>query len=106
ADSALQMVRQRVATLLPQPVRHAMSLQGVITLEPQQRIEMRGAGRIALGHRNDVGAGGEPDRPIAGERLVEDLADQRRRYLGRAGQPRQVVTERALKPGLAENSGV
>ena len=58
AGAALQEVGERLAALQPQPMRDARGLQGVIALEPQQRIEMRGAGRIAVGDGDDVGARG------------------------------------------------
>ena len=78
----------------------------MIALEPQQRVEVRGAGGIAVGHRHDVGPRGVADRRIGGQRLVEDLADQGGRHLGRADQPRKMVAQRALEARLAEDGGV
>ena len=54
AGAALQEVRERLAALQPQPMGDARGLQRVIAFEPQQRIEMRGAGRIAIGDGHDV----------------------------------------------------
>ncbi len=106
AGAALQEMGERLAALQPQPMGGAVSLQGVVALEPHQRIEVAGAGGIAVGHRHDVGARGEPDGGIGGEGLVKGLADERGRHLGRAGKTRQVIAERALELGLAEDGGV
>ena len=67
---------------------------------------MGSAGRVALDHRLDVGACREPDARIGGKGFVEGLADQGGGHLGRAGQPRQVIAERALEARLAQDGGM
>ncbi len=106
AGAALQVVGERVAALAPQPVRGAVRLQRVVALEPQERVEMGGAGGIAVGHGHDVETSGETDSRIGGEGFLEDLADQGGGHLGGAGEAGQVVAQRALEARLAEDGGV
>ncbi len=106
ARAALQVVGQRLAALHPEPVGHPIGLQGMVALEPEQRIEMGSAGGVTLGDSHDVGPRGEPDALIGGQRLIEGLADQRRRHLGRASEPGQMIAQRVLEPGLAQDRGV
>ena len=80
-------------------MRGAIGLQRMVALEPHQRVEMAGAGGIAIGHCHDVGARSKPDGGVGGEGLIEGLADEGGRHLGRAGKARQVVAERALELG-------
>lgn len=49
---ALQEVGKRAPSLRPQPVRCPVGLQRVIALEPEQWVEMGGAGRVAVGDRH------------------------------------------------------
>jgi hypothetical protein len=67
---------------------------------------MGGAGRIALGDGNDVGTRGQPDGGIGDKRLLEDLADQRRRHLCRADETGEVVAQGSFEPALAQDGGV
>ena len=89
AAAALQEVGERLAALQPQPVRDALGLQGVVALEPQQRVEMRGAGGIALGHRHDVGARRQADGGIGA------TAPRRRSGGSARPAPRSVPASRA-----------
>ena len=77
--AVLQKQRQRTAVLLPQPVCDAIGLQGMETLEEQERDRMVGAGGVTLLHRQQVATDRGTDARIAGECLFDDFADQQRR---------------------------
>ena len=53
-----------------------MRLDGVETLEIEQRLDEAHAGRIAVGDRDDVGAERLPDGGVAREDFEIGLADQ------------------------------
>jgi hypothetical protein len=67
---------------------------------------VRRAGRIAIGDSHDVETRRQADGRVGGQRLVKDLADQRGGHLGGAGEPRQMIAQRAFELGLAEDGGV
>jgi hypothetical protein len=62
-------------------VRHPVRLQRLKALEVQERMRVRGGGRIALAHGPKVGPNGLADLRRRSERLVDHFADQ---HLGEA----------------------
>ena len=74
-----------------------IGLQRLEALEVEQRLHHPEAGGIAVGDRHDVGAKRLADRRVAGDRLGEGLADQRRgnvRIVEARGDP---MGDRALQ---------
>ena len=90
--AALQVEGQRLAALAPQPVRHAVGLQGQEALEEQERLHVALAGRVALEHRLQVGLGrgdrcrGRRRRPPRRSRAGSWRAAPGRRACGPAGR--------------------
>src|ERR1700733_2473575 len=74
--AALQIPGKILAALLIEPMRQAMGLQGMKTLEVEQGIdETRGRG-VAVVHRHQIGTEGVAEIGIVAQRLVKGLADQ------------------------------
>lgn len=61
------------APLAPQPMRNAVSLKRLKSLEEQQRQDIAVAGRITVIDRHDIGARGGPDIGIAAIGPVADF---------------------------------
>ena len=78
ADSILEEQGQGLPALIPQPVRHAMRLQGVKTLVVQKGdVQLMGC-RVAVQHRQQIGAHGVRNRAVGLEGLQYHFAQQQR----------------------------
>ena len=73
---ALQIEREILAALLPDPVREAMRLDCVEAFEIEQRLHVAVRGRIAVDRRDDIRAEGIADRRVVLQRVRVGLADQ------------------------------
>src|SRR5258708_26526269 len=73
---ALQVIGEILAALLIEPVRQTMGLQGMETLEVEQGIDEARGRRIAVEHRDQIGAEGVAKIRFVAQRLVIGAADQ------------------------------
>ena len=101
--AALQIERHRLASVVPQPMRHAIKLQRGIALEEEQRLRVSVAGRVALVIGDDVGPRRFADRRISRQRLVEKLAQLHAAHFRIADLLRQLIGERGLECLVMEN---
>ena len=74
--AALQIEREVLAALAPQPMRQPMGLDGVEALVVEHRLDEAVRRRIAVDGRHDVGAERFADRRLVLERVGIGLADQ------------------------------
>ena len=102
----LEKQRQGLPAAVPQPVRHSLGLQGVKTLEIQERHIQFVAGGVAVQHRLQVCPDGLPDGIIALEGLQDDVPQQQGRRCGAVQLMGQVKAQRALQRGVIDDSGV
>jgi hypothetical protein len=78
AHAVLEEQGQGLATLIPQPVRHAVRLQRVKALVVEKRDVQLVRRRIAIEHRQEVGAHCVEDLRVRVEGLQHHLAQQQR----------------------------
>ncbi len=77
--AALQIKRQRLAPVSPEPMRGTICLQRVKALEVEKGSRIGRRRRIALSHRADIGAHGLADALVFFHGLGDQLTNQHRR---------------------------
>ncbi len=77
----MQVEREILAPLVPQPVREAMRLDGVEALEIEQRIDEAVRRRVAVDGGGDIGAEGVAEARFVFQRIGVSLADQFARHV-------------------------
>ena len=100
---ALEIEREILPVLAPQPMREPVGLDGVEAFEVQQRLERPGAGGIAVHDRADIGAESFAERRIVRESLVKGLLDDvggKRRVIETRGDP---MSDRRVETRLVED---
>ena len=84
-------------------MREAVRLDGVEALEVEHRLDEAGAGRVAVGDGEEVGAEGVADGGIGRERLAEGLADEVGRERRVAEPRRDAVGHRGFEGVVVED---
>ena len=105
-DPHLEEIGEVMLAVLPEPVRDAVALRGLIALEVEDRLKQAMAGRVAVVDRDEIGAGRLENTGIIGEGLVRDLAQDGHRHLVRGELGRDPVGNRALQRLVMEDTGV
>ena len=104
--TALQVEREILAALAPQPVRQPMGLDGVEALVVQHRIDEPVRRRIAVHGGDDVGAERIADLRIALERVRIGLTDQFRRHVRAVETLGDAMHDRRLQRVVMQNGRI
>ena len=104
--AALQIEREILAALAPEPVRQPMRLDGVEALVIEHRLDEAVGGRIAVDRRDDVGAERLADRRLVLQRVGIGLPDQFGRDVGMVEPLADAVHDRRLERVVVQDGRV
>ena len=104
--AALQVIGEVLAALVPQPVRQPVGLDGVEALVVEHRLDEAVGRRIAVEHRDDVGAERLADLRLVLQRVGIGLPDQFGRDVGMVEPLADAMHHRRLQRVVVQDRGI
>ena len=104
--AALQVIREVLAALAPEPVRKPMRLNGVEAFVVEHRLDEAVGRRIAVEGRDDVGAERLADLRLVFQRVGIGLPDQLGRHVGMVEPLGNAVDDRGLQRVVVQDRGI
>ena len=104
--AALKVIGEVLAALVPEPVRQPMRLNGVEALVVEHRLDETVGRRIAVEHRDDVGAEHLADLRLVLQRIGIGLPDQFGRDVGMVEPLADPMHHRGLQRVVVQDRGI
>jgi len=102
----LEKIGHVAASLQPQPMRHAIRLQRLKSLEEHQRLQESVAGRVTVIDRCDIGPRRQSQRFVIGIGRIANFADQLFRHLARGQLQRRPIRQRVFDRVMVQDAGM
>ena len=94
-----------IPLVLPEPVGDAVGLERVEALVVQERVGVSAGGGVAGAGGQEIGADRGADRPVVGQGLVDQVAEENRGEFGRVELVGQDHAEAVFERGVPQDGG-